>query len=312
MNLTGVLPFLRSKGFPFGIGGIVAGKRISSLPRTPVCGPVIADTDCIPSLLNAAAEINKSEPDCRIQIKSTIATLNSEESRVVKIPWRETYTLSLPDSHEELRFGNKTRNHRIKSAVSKAEKSGIKIRLAENETDLKAWYQLYLETMRSVAVPARPYRLFKYMFEKLKPAGMMRLLLAELNDNKSKRLLTGSIFLSYNKTFYYAFNGRKLDEPALHQNDYVLYTAIKTARQEGFKYFDFGEVTSDNEGLARFKSKWGCDTKQLYHYYHPLPEDFDIKTVDSGSNGSSLRKLIWKKLPLNVTQILGDKIYQYL
>lgn len=311
-KLTGVFPLLTSKGFPFGIGGLAASKRLASLPRTPLGGPVTADEDCKKLLLNAAIIKLKEMNNYKIQIKSSEINLDEFCKDLKKIPWRDTFMLELPDSPDNIRFGNKTKNHRIKSAVSKAQKSGITIRTAETEEDLKAWYKLYLDTMRYIAVPARAYRLFKFLFDNLKPKGLMRLLLAEIESDGHKRLLTGSIFLTFNKTFFYSFNGRKMNEPPLHQNDFVLYTAIHQACAEGYKFFDFGEVTSDNEGLARFKSKWGCGTTQLYHYYHPLQDESAIINIDSGNGSGKLRKLIWNRLPISVTEFIGDTIYKYL
>lgn len=310
-KLTGVLPMLSSKGFPFGIGGIAAVKRISSLPRTPVCGPVSSSVEIKKLLLEAASKLKTINDGYLLQVKSSSDEFDGL-SQIQKILWRSTFILSLPGSPEQIRFGNKTKNHRIKSAVNKAVKSGITVREAENESDLKAWYRLYLETMKYIAVPARSYRLFKYLFEHLRPKGLMNLLLAEINDNGNRRLLTGSIFLKYNKTFFYAFTGRKMDETPLHQNDLVLYTAIHKACEEGFRYFDFGEVTSDNEGLSRFKSKWGCDEIPIFHYYYPLPGDVDTADIDTGAGNSKVRKFIWNSLPLGVTRLLGDVIYKYL
>lgn len=311
-KLAGVFPVFASKGFPFGVGGLVTSKRLSSLPRTPLGGPVSLDVGCKEPLILAAVNKLKEIDDSKIQIKTTESGLNEYCDLLKKVPWRETFLLEVPDSTEKIRFGNKTRNHRIQSAVSKAQKSGITIRTAESEEDLKEWYKLYLDTMRYIALPARAYRLFKFMYENLKPKGLMRLLLAEIETDGRTRLLTGAIFLTFNKTFFYSFSGRKMNEPSLHQNDFLLYTAIHQACVEGYKYFDFGEVTSDNEGLARFKNKWGCSQEQIYHYYYPLPTDFVKENVDSGAGSGRLRKFIWNKLPLPVTEFIGDKIYRYL
>src|SRR5207249_10001549 len=97
------------------------------------------------------------------------------------------------------------RNHgRITWAVNKAAKAGVRVRDAETDDELRSWYRLYLETMREKAVPPRPYRFFKTMWDVLRPQAMLRLLLAE----QQGRLLAGSIFLCYGSTVCYAFTGR--------------------------------------------------------------------------------------------------------
>src|SRR5207245_2008081 len=71
------------------------------------------------------------------------------------------------------------RNHsRIRWSVNKAAKLGVQVRTAEDEHDLRAWYQLYLETMRWNTVPPRSYRFFEALWRELHAVGLIRLLLA--------------------------------------------------------------------------------------------------------------------------------------
>jgi len=58
----------------------------------------------------------------------------------------------------------------------------LRVREAAVEADLSAWYDVYLETMRWHAVPPLSYRLFKAMWDVLRPQGYMRLLVAELHE----------------------------------------------------------------------------------------------------------------------------------
>ena len=90
--------------------------------------------------------------------------------------------LQLPGRSEELRFGNSRNHSAIKRAVNKAARMGVEVRQAESEDQLRAWYALYLDTMRWHAVPPRPYRFFKNCWELLRPHGLMRLLLAEQHE----------------------------------------------------------------------------------------------------------------------------------
>ena len=60
--------------------------------------------------------------------------------------------------------------------------------------------------------------------------------------------------------------------------------------------------------LADFKSKWGANPRRLYRYYNPTAarDDAEIR-----SNGLLMppARAIWKRLPLRVTEKLGDWIY---
>jgi len=35
-----------------------------------------------------------------------------------------------------------------------------------------------------------------------------------------------------------------------------------------YRWFDFGEVVENDEGLAQFKSKWGAEPQRLFRYYY--------------------------------------------
>jgi hypothetical protein len=229
---------------------------------------------------------------------------------MVGIPWRLTYVLELPRDPDQIRFGNSRNHARIKWAVNKAAREGVAVRLAETEEELRAWYQLYLETNRWHAVPPRPYRLFQACWDLLQPRGLMRLMLAEQREAGQCRLLAGSIFLMFGSTVFYAFNGRRLETLSLRPNDAIHWNAIQDACREGYRYYDFGEVLEDNQGLAEFKGKWGTEARRLYRYYYPTPKS--VPTDESTGFVGRLAGVVWRKLPLRAISLLGDRIYSYL
>ena len=271
----------------------------------------------------------------QLEIKTKIADLDHSVSGLTCQPWRPTYTAELPARADggvweefwetlrvprncvsckdcrQLRFGNARRQHRVNWAVNKAIKLGLEVRDAQSEEDLEAWYQLYLLTMRHIAVPPRPYRFFQSLWSALRPTGQLRLLLAEQNaeqsSNGQKRLVAGSILLQFGQTVFYAFTGCAPEDFNLHPHDILQIEAIRSACKSGFRWYDFGEVTEDHESLAQFKTKWGGDPKQLYRYYYPAP--VQSASVEAGRLSGFARKL-WRQLPPKATAVLGDLIYR--
>ncbi len=136
------------------------------------------------------------------------------------------------------------------------------------EKDLKEWYRLYLENQRWHMVAARPYRFFKFLYENLVSTGLMKILLAECNIANREKIIAGSIFFSFNDTVFYSFNGRNKNGLKFHANDLIQWKAINYACENGYTYYDMGEVSNCNTSLAQFKTKWGCESKQIYHYYY--------------------------------------------
>jgi hypothetical protein len=263
-------------------------------------------------LIQAAVERVRKAPGTQLQIKALSAGLDGLVHGLVDVPWVATYTLELPKRLEELRFGNSRHHGRIKWAVTKAARRRVRVRLAETEGELRAWYKLYLDTMRYHVVPPRPYRFFKACWELLRTQGLMRLLLAEQHEAGRSRLLAGSIFLQFGQSVLYAFNGRRREELSLRPNDIIQWQAIHDACREGFRRFDFGEVAEHHEGLAEFKSKWGAQPRRLHRYYYPEPRELESGVLAPGRRTRRFADTVWQQLPLKVTAMLGDWIYGYL
>jgi hypothetical protein len=218
-QLCAILPLFYTKGLPLKFGRMATGRRLSSLPRTPIAGPLALNQRALATIVEYAIELAGSQPDVQLEIKLQTPDLEKSVDALTCIAWRTTYLTELPPAVEgttwedscenlrrpkacgpcaecrRLRFGNARRQHRVNWAVNKASKLGLEVRDAETEEDLAEWYALYLLTMRHNAVPPRPYRLFRSLWYSSRAKGKMRLLLAEQRRSGQKRIVAGSILL---------------------------------------------------------------------------------------------------------------------
>ena len=304
-GFRGVLPLFHTRG-------LLTGRRLSSLPHTPVAGPLALDDQAMAALVCAAVERVRGRPGTSLQLKMPRAGLDGLVEGLRGAPWEGTYVLELPKQPDQLRFGDSRNHGRIKWAVNKATKLGVQVRPAETEGELRTWYELYLDTMSWHVVPPRPYRFFKLAWERLRPQGLMRLMLAEQHEAGRSKLLAGSIFLMWGQTVVYAFNGRRREDLSLRPNDVIQWLAIHDACREGFRYYDLGEVEKHQQGLAEFKAKWGAEPRQLYRYYYPEAHELERGIFMPSSYSRQLVNAVWRRLPLNVTATLGDWIYRYV
>jgi hypothetical protein len=303
-QLRGVLPLLKMRG-------LFSGRRISSLPRTPVAGPLAFDAQAMTILVGAAVEQVRDMDSAGLQIKMLTNELDGLVDGVVGAPWRATYVLELPERLESLRFGNARNHGQIKRAVNKAAKLGIQVYPAETEHELHAWYELYLDTMRWVVVPPRPYHFFEVAWRRLRPPGMLRLLLARHHQGGKSRIVGGLLLLMFGQTVFYAFSGWRREDQALRPNNALHWHAIQDACMEGFRYYDFGEVPNNNPGLTEFKSKWGAEQKWLYRYYYPEPRESEINMLDSNSRVHQFASVVWRRLPIKATALLGNMAHRF-
>ncbi len=333
----GVLPLLPTKGLPISFNKHPVGRRLSSLPRTPLAGPLALNARAAEALVRAAMTRVCDEPGMQLELKTMIADLDQLIPELACIRWRDTYVRDFcsegknlqvaegadvsnggsSEMHKDcctLRFGNAHNNHRVKWAVSKAIKHGLHVRLAETERDLSAWYQLYLDGMRRNAVPARPYRFFVSLWNSLGRSGVMKLILVEQATGHGVRLVSGSVLLSFDSGAFWAFTGTRENDLPLHANDLTIWHCLQESYGEGYRWFDLGEVAEDHPELAQFKAKWGTVKKPIFRYYYPMdPNDLSTAQRRGASNLSSrVTRAAWQMLPLKSTALLSDCIYRYL
>lgn len=312
-QVLGILPVLYTRGIPFGLGGALAGRRLSSLPRTPVAGPLSIDSRATLALLREAIQRVASNPGVQLQIKAQDRELDGLSDELICTPWRLSYVLRLPgNSKEVFRISNSEARASVKRAVNKAIRSNVYTRPAETEAELSEWYRLYLDTMRRNIVPPRPYRFFSALWESMRPKGMMQLLLAEQQTMGRRRIIAGSIFLMFGRTVSYAFSGSRLQDLSLRPNDLIHWQAINDACRDGFELVDFGEVPEGDDDLARFKKKWGSETVRLHRYYYPGSRHLNAVSGDPRSHWQLISSALWRRLPLAATAWLGNCVYAYL
>jgi hypothetical protein len=331
-HVRAVLPLFHVEGLPFRLGRSTGRRRLSSLPRTPVAGPLATDDAAMAAILQHALQLVRGEAGLHLEIKSTQSNLERLAPELCCMPWNSSYVQELPagidgaswenfcedlrlprecgpcEDCRRLRFGNAKKQHRVNWAVNKALRLGLHIREANNETELAQWYRLYLDSMRHHSFPPRPFRFFANLWSALRPLGQVKLLFAESTDTTPKRIVAGSMVLQFGQTAFYAFTGCAHKDFSLHPHDLLQLHLIRDSCRSGFRWYDFGEVSEGDEGLAQFKGKWGTQARQLYRYFYPALQA--AQSRDASSLISWVRRG-WPSLPLGITEKLGDKIHRY-
>jgi hypothetical protein len=285
-RLWGVLPLSYKRG-------LLTGRNFSSLLGTPVAGPLAYNEPAVATLMHAAIERTRSEPGIPLEMHVfSNAVLEQVVDGVIGVPASTTYLLEVPGQQEPTRLGNSRSHAAIKRAVNKATRLGVQVRPAETARELWAWYGLYVDTMHRLAVLPRSYQFFKSAWEQLRPRRLMQLLLAEHHEAGQIKLLGGLFLLMFGQTVHYAYGGWCREDQSLRPNDALHWQAIQDARAHGFRYYDWGVVLKDNQGLAKYKSKWGAQPKWIYHYRYLASQ-----AVESGRSASSNHP---RKLGINI------------
>ena len=197
-----ILPLLPTRGISLRVSKHSLGRRLSSLPRTPLAGPLATSDAAMRAVLQAAIQLVQSDQHLQLEIKSTTPGLDILVPALRCVRWRDTFVRGLPknevvegeirsqqtrrerscspcDACHSFRFGAAREHHQIRWATNKAQRDGISIRFVEDEGELRKWYPLYLRVMRRNVVPPRPFRFFRQLWQQLGPLGQIAFVLAD-------------------------------------------------------------------------------------------------------------------------------------
>jgi hypothetical protein len=187
-------------------------------------------------------------------------------SRVIP---RHTFILDLSQDERTLRKNMEGADRKIR----KAENEGVKVREATGPEDIAAYCRLSQETSERVrtrtAFTHFPDALFQAVYREMAPTGAARFYLAWHGDQP----LSGCIFLCSRDTMLYWHGGSVRDRAltAKQAPAAIFWHAIRAARAEGMRSFDFGGCTPTDDptdpayGVYAFKKRWGGRLQTFYN-----------------------------------------------
>lgn len=161
-----------------------------------------------------------------------------------------THALELSDSFETL-YKSWTKGHR--SAVHKARREGVAVKLASTLEDWLAYYRIYEDSLRrwgDQASSSYEWKLFHDLC--LRNSARMKLWVAMYQQT----IIAGALCFYTNKHVAY-WHGAALEQYFhLRPVNLLLFEAIQHACTEGYTWFDFNP-SGGHEGVAKFKQSFG-------------------------------------------------------
>jgi len=144
-----------------------------------------------------------------------------------------------------------SKGHR--AAPRQAEKLGLTVRLARSLDDWKAYYKVYLDSIRrwgDTTTSCYSFKIFEIMF-RTNLSGI-KLWLADCSET----VVAGAICL-YSKSHVVYWHGAALESHfQMRPTNLLMRDAIKDACECGYKWFDFNP-SGGHEGVAAFKRSFG-------------------------------------------------------
>lgn len=191
--------------------------------------------------------------------------------------WRTGQLTSLADIRSEHAaddlfavFHQKTRN-----MIRKALKSGLHFFRDESESGLSALHALHSRNMAAIGGRAKPWRAFAAIPHFFRPGKDYRLYLSR---DKADVIVAGLLVFFCNRTAEYYTPAVKVSYRQCQPVSGLVFLAMQDAVERGMVWWNWGGTWLNQDGVYRFKSKWGT---------RDFPYSYYIAVRDAGLFGHS-------------------------
>ena len=288
--IDGAIPF-------FLIDSSLTGKRLVSLPFTSYCKILMPDSkinESIDFVLHRYTDIDY------LELKSHN---NSHDALKNYVPSKKycTHILDLKSDIESI--FKSLHSTSIRQRIRRAKRDGLKFRVAQDERDLKRFYELETGVRKRKGLPPSPYRFFMNIWKNLKSYDYIFLPVVEYEN----KIIAAAIVLKFKNKYYLEYSASDSRYLKYSPNQLLIWETIVQAHKNGAHYFDFGRSSYSNQSLIEFKQRWATQIVPLtYHYYprlvHPTDEGLARKFLE----------ICNRKLPKFLLKLEGNIIYPHL
>lgn len=277
----------------------VFGRRLSSLPFSDFCDPLISTTE---SWFAMTGDLGSPQDPFTIKVLfDDCAETDPDLKKVGEARWHRCDVRRDPEEiWADLHPG-------ARRAIRKSASAGVTVRRAESIADMRAFFELHLRTRKlKYGLLAQPWAFFEMIWDRLLEEGSGDLLVADLDGE----IVAGVVFLRWKDTMYYKFNASSGDALDQRPNDAIMWEGIQLAHGAGDKWLDFGVSDTDQPGLIRYKEKYSTESGTVRTLK---------RTPASDPPGWAAREILpavtalltAPSVPDDVTERAGDLLYQF-
>ena len=293
--LAGVLPAFEIR-MP-----LLGGKLISMPYDIGSGGPLAADDTTAGALAAAALELARQRGAGWVEMRTgdpspALEQLGFQRSEPVVIS-----DLALDPSRDPWKAVAK--DHR--QSVARAAKRGVTVREAQTVEDFNAYYRVYLRAFRDFGTPPYGPSYFPALHRILKPKGLVRVLLAELEG----RCVGGMLIFPLGTTWINKIAAVLPEAIPLRAFAAIYGFALDLAVKEGVRRFSFGTSSRAQSGLVDFKERWGAVSRPAVVYQAAVKTQ--PPSLEKYYNEGGLAQRAWRRLPVAATPHLGHLLNRW-
>lgn len=294
--VKGILPLVYLKHFIF-------GSHLVSIPFADMGGVLADDRYTEKKLLDEMVEIGRELKVQTIELRQSNSMVSLMENEWPKDIYgneikgqKVRMVLELPESSDLLM---KSFNSKFRNKIKKPIKAGLVSRIGGSEL-LNDFYSVFAENMRDLGSPVHSKQMIENVLKEFPDRSRIGIVY------KDKNPIAGIFVIGFKNMLANPWASALRKYGNLRANTLQYWIMLKYACDNGFDYFDFGRSTP-GEGTYKFKEKWGAEPHPLHWY------SLSMKGRTVSETGSEKSKFggaikIWKRLPVDVTKIIGPSI----
>lgn len=190
------------------------------------------------------------------------------------------------------------RNRR--ATIRKAIGQGFDIATGSSPADAAVHYAVYSESVRNLGTPVYPRALFAEVLAALPGEADV------LNVRHGGVAMASVLNLYFRDTVYPYWGGSTGAGRTVLAADMMYFATMRHARARGFTRYDFGRSKAGT-GTAAYKGYWGFEPQPLVYASRTRPGAAP-RVVNPNSPKYRLQVAAWKKLPLQIANLLGPQL----
>lgn len=231
----------------------LTGHRLVSLPYSDHCEP-LAEIEVVREVC-AALEQEVRERRLRYFELRPLRQLACQDALCQPVGRYCMHTLDLTPDLAAIYNGFHPSS--IQRKIRRAAREGLTYREGRSEDLLDAFCRLQARTRRRHGVPVQPAVWFRNLIRLFGDALTIRVAMS--GDEAAASILT----IRHKGTLVYKYGCGDARLNRLGGMQLLLWKAIEDAKGQDLKAFDLGRSDAAQEGLVKFKERWGCETMGL-------------------------------------------------
>ena len=287
------------------VRSILLGNRLVSIPFATLSDPLFRTDSDFPLFCNALRDASDTRRIGRIEVRYSKSSPPDELSQWHIDAGFKHHTLRLDRAEPDILAA--THPRAVRAMIQRGEKAGLTFRFDATETALRTFYRLFLRTRRRIALPPIPLAFFLSLHRHFASSGALTIALVE----HSGIPVGAGLILKHRDMTTIEYLGDAAEWRREGVNQCLYWGVIRAAIREGRREFSFGRTANSNQGLLRYKRRWGTEEHDLRALIHTRRKS-TANPVQHDSTARRAVRSLCAFAPMPVYRLIGYTCYRHM